>query len=92
MPVALLVINQVLPELFSPEERALLLEPRSLDRNKPGDEAIATGVRRAIRERIQAESLIRLDALAVKSVRLPLLLSGAETEDALRTLAAEELS
>ena len=89
LPVALLVINQVLPELFSPEERALLLEPRSLDRAKPGDEAVACGVRRAIRERIQAESLFRLDALAVPSVRLPLVLSGAETEDSLRTLAAE---
>jgi anion-transporting ArsA/GET3 family ATPase len=89
LPVALLVINQVLPELFDAQERARLLEPRDLDRKSPGDEAIAAAVRRSIRERIQKESLVRLENLAVDSVRLPLLLSGADRPEALGQLSSE---
>jgi anion-transporting ArsA/GET3 family ATPase len=91
LPVALLVINQVIEELFSETERAHLLLPRDLDRNTPGDEGIAGGVRRAIRERIQEESLTRLAALGVNSVRLPLLLRDADSPDAVRRLAARYL-
>ena len=89
LPVALLVVNQVIEELFSEAERAHLLLPRDLDRNSPGDEGIACGVRRAIREQIQAESLARLAALGASAVRLPLLLRDADSPDAVRRLAAE---
>jgi anion-transporting ArsA/GET3 family ATPase len=89
LPVALLVINQVIEELFSEAERSHLLAPRDLDRNLPGDEGIACGVRRAIREQIQAENLARLAALGSNAVRLPLLLGDADTPDAVRRLAAE---
>jgi len=89
LPVALLVVNQVIDELFGKAERAHLLEPRDLDRNTPGDEGIACGVRRAIREQIQAESLGRLDALGTSTVRLPLLLRDADTPDAVRRLASK---
>jgi|RhiMethySRZTD1v2_1073278.scaffolds.fasta_scaffold08105_4 anion-transporting ArsA/GET3 family ATPase len=89
LPVALLVINQVIEQLFDNTERARLLLPRDYDRTAPGDEAVACGVRRAIREQIQAENLARLNALGAETVRLPLLLGDADTPEAVRRLAAD---
>lgn len=89
LPVALLVVNQVIDQLFDESERAELLSPRDYDRNMPGDEAVACGVRRAIREQIQAESLKRLGALGAETIRVPLLLGDADSPDAVRRLAAE---
>ncbi len=88
LPLARVVINGVLPELFTRAEREMLLAPRALDRSKPGDEALAAGVRRAIRERVQADSLERLDAgFSVEKIRLPLLFVEAATPEAVRGLA-----
>lgn len=87
LPIAKLVINCVLEPLFSHAERAALLAPRDLDRALPGDEALACGVRRSIRERVQEESLERLEALDIDSVRLPLLLSDASTVEAISELS-----
>jgi anion-transporting ArsA/GET3 family ATPase len=82
LPISLLVVNSVLPMLFSEAERAVLLEGRQIDRNRPGDEAIAAGARRAVRERVQGECIARLRRLGVQMVELPHLIerrSGRET-------------
>jgi anion-transporting ArsA/GET3 family ATPase len=92
LPVAQLVINQVLPELFSETERLDLLRPRDFDRQDPGDEALACGVRRAIRERVQAESLAKLAALGIGTVRLPRLFGEADTPAAVERLAKDHFS
>lgn len=87
LPVARLVINAVLDPLFSEAERKALLAPRELDRSLPGDEAVACGVRRSIRERVQADALERLKAIDAPAVRLPLLLEEASTAEAIEELA-----
>ncbi len=88
LPLARLVINAVLEPLFSEVERKLLLQQRDLDRAQPGDEAVACGVRRSIRERVQADALERLAAVDAPAVRLPLLLEEASTPEAIAELAS----
>ena len=87
LPVALLVVNGVLRELFSEDERAKLLEPRSLDRTRPGDEAIAAGVRRSIREKVQSDAIDKLSAIDAPKLELPLLLREAAVPDAVEELS-----
>lgn len=87
LPLARLVINTVLEPLFSEQERAELLKPRELDRARPGDEAIAGGIRRSIRERVQADALRRLEQVDAPTTRLPLLLSDPVDPDAIRGLS-----
>lgn len=87
LPLALLVVNALTTPLFVESERARLLAPRELDRNAPGDEAIACGIRRAIRERVQAASLSKLSQINAPRVELPLLLSDAGTPQAIESLA-----
>jgi anion-transporting ArsA/GET3 family ATPase len=87
LPLALLVVNAVVPELFSVDERHSLLLDRDLRREVPGDEAIAAGVRRAIRERVQSESLERLESIEVAKLRLPLVWGNAASPEALAELA-----
>jgi len=53
-----------------------------------GDAAIVAGRHRAIRERVQAESLARLSSeLPVAATFLPLLMEDAARPDAIRWLA-----
>ncbi len=73
LPVARLVVNSVIEPIFSESERAELLQERVLDRDRPGDAAVASGIRRAIRERVEVEALSRLAALGEEQVTLPLL-------------------
>lgn len=87
LPIATLVINGVIDSMFSEAERAQLLSDLTLDRNRPGDEAIACGIRRSIRERVQAQSLSRLRALSAARVELPLLRKDAATPEAIAELA-----
>jgi anion-transporting ArsA/GET3 family ATPase len=97
LPVLSLVINGVLEPLFSPEEReALLADPALLDIGAPfraagtSESAIVAGARRAVRERVQAESLARLErALDLPEVRLPFLFDEASTVAGTRMLAAK---
>jgi energy-coupling factor transporter ATP-binding protein EcfA2 len=88
LPVVRLVVNGVMTPLFSEEERHELLRERSLDRSRPGDEAIACGIRRAIRERVQAESLVRLRQVDAPRIELPLLTTEAARPEAIRALSA----
>ena len=87
LPIAQLVVNGVIAEMFAEGERAQLLSDLDLDKRRPGDEAIACGIRRSIRERIQAQSLERLRALGGEQLELPLLRRDAATPEAIAELA-----
>jgi anion-transporting ArsA/GET3 family ATPase len=88
LPIRRLVVNGVLPTLFSPAERATLERITDLDVRTAADAAIAAGRDRAIRERSQAESLARLSrGIAVEPSHLPLLMEDAARPDAIRRLA-----
>jgi anion-transporting ArsA/GET3 family ATPase len=86
LPIGKVVVNAVLPPLFSREERATLAATQTQD--GPGEAAISSGRDRATRERVQAESLARLSKeLPVSPAFLPLLF-----EDAANPAAIKELS
>ncbi len=88
LPLAAVIVNQVVPQIFGVAERdalALLEEPSADD---PASRALAAGVRRAAREKVQAESLARLGALGAKRFDLPFLPEGVSTAAALAKLAA----
>ena len=88
LPLSAIVVNQVVPELFSPEEVDELAE---LEESASGDAAqlaLASGIRRACREKVQAESMQRLRALAAPQLRLPYLPEGVSGPAALGKLAA----
>jgi anion-transporting ArsA/GET3 family ATPase len=82
------VVNGVLPPLFSREERAALEAIAPFEAHKPGEAALSAARDRATRERMQAESLNRLSReLAVPPAFLPLLLEDAANPEAIRQLA-----
>jgi anion-transporting ArsA/GET3 family ATPase len=88
LPVGRVVVNGVLPPLFSKEERAVLEGVTDLDPSDRGDAALRAGRDRATRERVQAESLNRLSKeLPVPPAFLPLLVEDAARPDAIRQLA-----
>jgi anion-transporting ArsA/GET3 family ATPase len=93
LPLAKVVVNGVLPPLFSKGERAALLDASGHD-GVPvagADAAIAAGQARSTRENVQAESLARLSqapALAnVPTSFLPLLFEDASRPEAIGELA-----
>ena len=88
LPIGKVVVNGVLPPLFSKEERARLEAVGAIDSASLGDAAIVAGRDRATRERVQAESLTRLSReLPVKPAFLPLLFEDAARPDAIRELS-----
>jgi anion-transporting ArsA/GET3 family ATPase len=88
LPVGRVVVNGVLPPLFTKEERAALESVTSLDAADRGDAALRAGRDRATRERVQAESLNRLSReLPVPPAFLPLLVDDAARPEAIRQLA-----
>ena len=88
LPIGKVVVNGVLPPLFSKEERATLEALTPIVGTSLGDAAIAAGRDRATRERVQAESLSRLSReLPVKPAFLPLLFEDAARPEAIRELA-----
>ncbi|MFO0674921.1 MAG: ArsA family ATPase [Polyangiaceae bacterium] len=91
IPIGNLVVNGMLPPLFSKDERETLLAAsvtRAEAEADAGAAAILAGRNRAVRERVQAESLARLaDALPVPTIFLPLLFEDAATPSAIRELA-----
>jgi anion-transporting ArsA/GET3 family ATPase len=97
LPVLGLVVNGVLAPLFSAAEReALLADAALLDIGAPArtagtsESAIVAGARRAVREKVQAESLARLErAIDLPRVRLPFLFDEASTVAGTRLLAAK---
>lgn len=88
LPIAALVVNGMRKNIFEPQDRAELskLVPRLPFGSGPGEAALEAGVRRAERERSQAENRARLTALALTEIELPWILGGAATDAALATM------
>jgi anion-transporting ArsA/GET3 family ATPase len=95
LPVHLLVVNGLLEPLFSLQEReALLADEKLLSIDAPirtagtANAAIVAGARRAVRERVQAESLGRLRAtVSLPTIELPFLFDEGSTVQGTRMLA-----
>jgi anion-transporting ArsA/GET3 family ATPase len=88
LPVGRVVVNGVLPPLFSKEERAALAGATPGDVAQPAEAVLAASEGRASRERVQAESLNRLSReLPVPPAFLPLLMEDAAKPEAIRQLA-----
>jgi anion-transporting ArsA/GET3 family ATPase len=93
LPIGKIVVNGVLPPLFSRDERARLegLEGKGLSlegAESPGDAVLASGRDRATRERVQAESLARLSKeLPLPPSFLPLLFGDAANPAAIKELS-----
>jgi hypothetical protein len=65
-----------------------LLAPRELDESQPGDEALASGARRARRELVQHDSLVRLrEGMKAPLAYLPYRFEGVNTFDSVSDLA-----
>jgi anion-transporting ArsA/GET3 family ATPase len=87
LPIGKVVVNEVLPPLFSREERATLEAFRGKGETA-GDTALRAGRDRATRERVQAESLARLaKELPIAPSFLPLLFDDAANPASIRELA-----
>jgi anion-transporting ArsA/GET3 family ATPase len=97
LPVLLVVINGVLTPIFSAEEReALLTDPMLLDIDAPTrtagtpESALVAGARRAVREKVQEESMARLlRSIDLPKVELPFLFDEASTVAGTRILAGK---
>jgi anion-transporting ArsA/GET3 family ATPase len=88
LPIGRIVVNAVLPPLFSREERATLDAMPRFDVASAGDAALEAARNRATRERLQAESMNRLSReLPIAPAFLPLLLEDAAKPEAIRQLA-----
>lgn len=88
LPIGKVVVNCVLPPLFSRPERSALEAIGPVNGRGASDAAIAAGRGRAMRERVQAESLHRLsEELPVSPSFLPQLFEDAASPTALRELA-----
>jgi len=88
LPVSRVVVNGVLPPIFSGDERIALEGLSPFEVRTSGDAALYASRERAARERMQAESLTRLsrELPAVPSL-IPLLFEDAANPDAIRRLA-----
>jgi hypothetical protein len=88
LPVGRVVVNGVLPSLFSADERTLLEAASGEPPYSRGDAAIVAARNRAVRERLQAESLNRLSSeLPIAPAILPLLMGDAANPEAIGQLA-----
>jgi anion-transporting ArsA/GET3 family ATPase len=88
LPIGRVVVNGVLPPLFSRQERVDLEGVVTGDPAAPGEPAIVAGRDRSTRERVQAESLNRLSReLPVPPAFLPLLMEDAARPEAIRQLS-----
>jgi anion-transporting ArsA/GET3 family ATPase len=88
LPVGRVVVNGVLPPLFSRDERSVLETLSGIEVRTPGDAALVAARDRATRERMQAESLSRLSReLSVPPAFLPLLFEDAATPEAIGRLS-----
>ena len=88
LPVANVIVNQVLDFLFTDAERRELLTPRELVRGNPGDEGLAAAVRRAVGERVHDDSMQKIrHGIAAPLVTLPRLLEDPSNLAAIQSLA-----
>jgi len=87
LPIREVVVNSLLPRLFSRAQADALEQLGPLEHSTPARAVLDSGVRRATRERIQDQSLTRLAALGVPLRKLELLMGGAATPEAVLGLA-----
>jgi anion-transporting ArsA/GET3 family ATPase len=88
LPILGLVINQVVPNLFSEKERKVLLDARaSISESGAWLTLADVATRRALREQLQAELLRRLGAVPGPQWRLPLSADSAEEGRLIASLA-----
>ena len=87
LPIAELVVNSLLPTLFSSAEASELAALGASSGVGAAHAVFDSAARRAVRERIQEESLQRLSRIGAPLRRLELLLDGAATPDAVQRLA-----
>jgi anion-transporting ArsA/GET3 family ATPase len=88
LPIGKIVVNCVLPPLFSRAERTALETLPSSTPASPADAAVMTGRRRAMREDVQAAALTRLSKeLPVPPSFLPQLFEDAAQPKAIKELA-----
>jgi hypothetical protein len=86
LPIAELVVNAHLAPLFPRAERDLVLGLGALDTATPARAVLASGARRALRERIQDDCLRRLAAIGAPLRTLDFLPDGASTPAAIARL------
>jgi anion-transporting ArsA/GET3 family ATPase len=87
LPIAELVVNAHLPTLFPGPEREIVARLGELAAGSAAQSALASGARRALRERIQEDCLRRLNALGAPLRTLDFLPTGAATPAAVALLA-----
>jgi anion-transporting ArsA/GET3 family ATPase len=87
LPISEVVVNSLLPPLFSLTDARALEQLGALEGSTPARAVLDSGVRRATRERIQSQSLTRLTTLGVPLRQLELLMDGAATPDAVLRLS-----
>jgi len=87
LPIAELVVNAHLPTLFPSPEREIVARLGELEVGSAAQDALASGARRALRERIQEDCLRRLNALGAPLRTLDFLPTGAATPEAIALLA-----
>lgn len=88
LPIGKIVVNCVLPPLFSKEERSKLEGVAPVDAASAPEAALMSGRRRALREQVQASALARLaKELPVPPSFLPQLFEDAAQPSAIRELA-----
>jgi anion-transporting ArsA/GET3 family ATPase len=87
LPIGRVVVNSVLPPLFTREERGALEGVAPFDIASAGDATLAAARDRATRERLQGESIARLSRALPSPAYLPLLFEDAATPSAIRQLA-----
>src|SRR5450755_1572500 len=87
LPIAELVVNSLLPTLFSSQEASELAGLGARVAASPAGAVLDSAARRARRERIQEQSLQRLSQIGAPLRLLPQLLDGAATPDAVLRLA-----
>jgi anion-transporting ArsA/GET3 family ATPase len=88
LPIDRVIVNSVLPELFTGEERSLLATVKALGK-VPGEALVLAARDRAFREAAEAQSLARLatELRGIAPIFLPLLLEDAARPSSIGELA-----
>jgi hypothetical protein len=86
LPVVALAVNCVIDQLFEETARAKLANLEVEAPRDPAARALSSAVRRALREKVQSESLARLGALGTAQITLPWVPGGVDAPDALSRL------
>ncbi|HTA92001.1 MAG TPA: ArsA-related P-loop ATPase [Polyangiaceae bacterium] len=86
LPIAELVVNSHLAPLFPKVQRELMAELGAPQTTTPAGDVLASGARRAQRERVQDECLKRLAGLGAPLRTLEFLAEGAATPEAIAKL------